>query len=350
MATREEMLEILRIGTTAISPYNTQPWRFRLGSDRIDVHILRTKNFFLKLQGVSHMTLGCLLENIEAGARHLGYRAATELYDRPLGPDEPCAEVVLQSNQIEREPDVSHVVDRVTNRKPYLATPLPAEVRAQILSAAGPGVTVFVSEADDKRRLARILGELEAVRLSNYKMIREALEYVRFSEEEMAARPEGLDIRTLELDPRIVPLVRPIQRRRVHRLLKLAGVVGVASRRHREQLEASAAILTYAIEDRDPASFVGLGRIIQRTLNELSRADVASMAVLSGLYLLDVLQSNPEIFSRRETRALIRAKEALERFFELPERNIVFIVRVGRAQRPEVRQCRRPVEELLLGP
>jgi hypothetical protein len=106
--------------------------------------------------------------------------------------------------------------------------------------------------------------------------------------------------------------------------------------------------VTYAIEDRRPEDFVRIGRVIQRTLNALARAGVSSASVLSGLYLLDVLGSNPEIFSRREIRVMARARAALERFFATSARNIVYIIRIGVSDPPTARQGRRPVDELLL--
>lgn len=349
MATESELLQILRIGTTAISPYNTQPWRFRITDTRIDVYIIRTKNFFLKLQGVSHMTLGCLLENLALGARSLGQRATIRLFDGPLGLDEPCASVELEDDPAAARVSVDHVVARSTNRKLYRRDPLPAEVRERIVAAAANGnVTVHCSEGHDVSRLARILADLESVRLSNYKMTREALEFIRRCEAEMRAKPEGLDVRTLELGEPIVSMLGSIQRPGGHRLLKLLGMVRAATRRHHQQLVHSAAILTYAISDRQPQSFVALGRIIQHTLNTLAESGLESMSVLSGLYLLDVLRSNPEIFSRRETQRLVRARRALEQLFATPEEHIAFVVRTGFAAPPSFRQLRRPVEELLL--
>jgi hypothetical protein len=349
MTTESELLEILRIGTTAISPYNTQPWRFRVTDTRIDVFIIRTKNFFLKLQGVSHMTLGCLLENLVLGARSIGHKATIQLFDRPLGLDEPCASVELEPDPAEIHVSVDHVLARSTNRKLYRRDPLPAEVRERIAAAAvDDNVTLHCSEGQDVIRLARILADLESVRLSNFKMTREALEFIRRSEAEMRAKPEGLDVRTLELGDSIVSMLGSIQRPGGHRLLKLLGMVRTATRRHHQQLVHSAAILTYAISDRQPHSFVGLGRIIQRTLNALAESGLESMSVLSGLYLLDVLRSNPEIFSRRETQRLSRARRALEQFFATSEENIAFVVRTGFAAPPSFRQLRRPVEELLL--
>jgi hypothetical protein len=350
MVTQKHVVEILRIGTAAISPYNTQPWRFRIVDDRVEVFIVRTKNFFLKLQGVSHLTLGCLLENLESGARHTGYRPVTQFYDRALGLDEPCAIVELVPHPSKSGSDISHLLGRSTNRKPYQRCPLPDEVRERILSIADEdNVTVFFSEGEQQAELARILADLELVRLSNYKMTREAIEYIRLDAAEMAAKPEGLDVRTLEFDSRIVKMLGPIQRRRVHGVLKLLGMVRMATRRHHEQLLKSSAIVTYAIEDREPASFVGLGRIIQRTLNSLTEMGVESMSVLSGLYLLDVLRTNPEIFSRAETKMLMRTRQAFEEFFDSSERNLVYIVRVGYADPPSARQRRRALEELILG-
>jgi hypothetical protein len=342
---------ILEIATTAISPYNTQPWRFRVDGDTIDVYILRTKNFFLKLQGVSHMTLGCLLENLLVGARHVGYRGEYRFLPGTLGIDEPCARVKLIRDRSPEPQDVSHVLARTTNRKLYERTPLPADLRAEIEAlCVDPNIALIYSEGRGQERLSALLARLESVRISNYKMTREALEYIRFTEEEMHAKPEGLDLRTLEFEPRAVRLMRPLERRRAHRLLSTFGAVRIAARRHREQLVNSAGILTYTLQDREPADFVTLGMVIQRTLNRLALAGVQSMSVLSGLYLLDVLGSNPEIFSRRELRLLRRARVEIADFYGVPDRDVVYIVRAGFAEEPAHRQSRRPVAELLLEP
>lgn len=350
MRVQEPYLRMLEIASTAISPYNTQPWRFRIHDPGLDVFIIRTKNFFLKLQGVSHMTLGCVLENLLEGAAHVGFRATYEYLGGPLGLDEPCARVDLVRSASAGAHDVSHVLARCTNRKLYSTRALDADIERRILDIANqPNVTAFYTRADDIEPLAGTLARLESVRLSNFRMTREALEYVRFTEDEMIAKPEGLDLRSLEFDPRIVRFLKPIQRRRVHRVLRLVGAVRAAAVRHRDQLTHAAGILTFAIDDKDEASFVRLGMIIQKTLNELARAGVHSMSVLSGLYLLDVMGSNPEIFSHHEIRTLRRAKDRLEKIFGRSERDIVFIVRLGYADPPTVRQHRRPAEELIVG-
>ena len=82
---------------------------------------------------------------------------------------------------------------------------------------------------------------------------------------------------------------------------------GRVAAHHRRNLEASAGVVVYSIDNKDEAAFVRLGMVVQRTLNRLARVGVQSMPVLSGLYLLDVRGSNPEIFSRRETRILHRS-------------------------------------------
>jgi len=349
MPASEPHLRMLEIAAAAISPYNTQPWRFRIDDDGVDVFIIRTKNFFLKLQGVSHMTLGCVLENLIEGAKHVGFRARFSFLGGTLGLDDPCARVALNRDDTVKGHDVTHIVERCTNRKLYRQTPLKEEVGSRIRElTSDPNVTAFFSTGTDRDVLAKSLARLESVRLSNFRMTREALEYVRFTEAEMAAKPDGLDLRSLEFDRRIVRFLKPIQRRRVHRVLRLAGAVRTAAARHRDQLIHSAGILTFAIKDKKPESFVRLGMIIQRTLNELSREGVQSMSVLSGLYLLDVMNSNPEIFSRRQIRTLRHSREQLERLFDRPEGDIVFIVRVGYGDPPSVFQSRRPVEDLIV--
>ncbi|MCK5376688.1 MAG: hypothetical protein KAJ97_06385 [Acidobacteria bacterium] len=351
MTDKNRVREILRAGAAAISPYNTQPWRFRVCDDEIEIFILRTKNFFLKLQGVSHMTLGCLLENLLEGARHQGYRASYEFIPGVLGHDAPCARVRLVADGTLPEHGIAHLFERATNRRAYQHTRLSEAVSGELHAACDdPNVTVFYSEGADRDRLAEILSRLELVRVSNYKMIREAFEYIRLTESEMQERPEGLDVRTLELDPRIARLVPSIRDRRIYWLVKCLGVAGRVAARHRANLEASAGIVVYAIDDKDEAGFVRLGMVVQKTLNRLARLGVQSMPVLSGLYLLDVLGSNPEIFSRRETRILHRSRDEIEQFFGRSERDIVFVVRVGYGDPPRYRQGRRELEDLVLDP
>jgi hypothetical protein len=351
MVSRREALEILDIGSCAISPYNTQPWRFLIRDNAIDIYILRTKNFFLKLQGVSHMTLGCLLENLEAGARHLGYRPRSELLGGILGVDRPCARLHLELAPGVERPDVTHIRSRTTNRRPYRQEELPPDVMDRIVRlGTTENITVHCATGEARDRLADILVELESVRLANYKMAREALEYIRFSESDRVRRPEGLDVRTLEYSERFAGLLRLIQRPRVYRVFKLLGAVRIASRRHRAQLRQSAALITYALARASDEAFVDLGRRIQHTLNELTAQGVHSMAVLSGLYLLDVLRTNPEIFSGRQLRTLHRAKSRLEAFFGIEEQHVVFIFRTGFADAPSARQGRRPTSELLIRP
>lgn len=41
-----EIKKILEVGVKAISPYNSQPWRFKIRENIVEIYIIRTKNFF----------------------------------------------------------------------------------------------------------------------------------------------------------------------------------------------------------------------------------------------------------------------------------------------------------------
>jgi hypothetical protein len=70
-------LTIVHAAVLAANAHDTQPWRFRIGSDRIDVYADTDRHLGAMdpFRREMHLSLGCALENSVLVARSLGYAA-----------------------------------------------------------------------------------------------------------------------------------------------------------------------------------------------------------------------------------------------------------------------------------
>lgn len=349
-----ELDRILEMGVLAISPYNTQPWRFRVSGEDVLLYVIRTKNFFLKLAGVSHMTAGFVLENLEQAARHHGYAMKTEILSDHATLDHPLARLRFEPDA-NGESDVEALVRRTTNRLPFERSPLRADHRRLLVEAlsqlSNDRFRIELIDDERKETLADILAELELVRLRNPKMFREALEYIRVDPVDNERHRDRLDIETLGLGPRTKRAL--CVARRWPRLTRPLVWLLAASQREKklEQLSATSGLLVFTVSRNDDYRiYIDLGRAVQRVLNLTTSMGIHSSPALSGHYLLSLIYENLEIFSSSAKDAILTCKRDLELLLKTHDRNVAFIARVGYASRVPPRALRRPVETFLLPP
>src|SRR5450631_186575 len=118
---------IIHSAVLAANAHDTQPWRFRIESDRIDVYAdtdrhLGAMDPFLREM---HLSLGCALENAVLIARSLGYAASIDIAGGSLREEGVArrarcvASIGLASQRPEASPLVAAIPHRHTNRSPY---------------------------------------------------------------------------------------------------------------------------------------------------------------------------------------------------------------------------------------
>jgi len=155
----QDLIDVLQVGTQAMSAYNVQPWRFRVDGDQVFIHILRHKNFFLKLQGVYPMMAGHLLANMMEGARSKGYQVEYEIISEALNVDEPCIRMKLKKGF--GRADITHVLERCTNRSFYSSQKIDKDIQREIIALGDdPNVRIDFVEDQAKENLAQILSHL----------------------------------------------------------------------------------------------------------------------------------------------------------------------------------------------
>jgi len=351
---RLEIEKIFAVGGRAISGYNSQPWRFLIEHDQVSVFLPRTKNFMLKLHGVTPMTLGFLLENLDQGAQFHGYHMEVLMLDAPSGLDTPFAKLRFRADAATTAPDIAHVLDRRTNRFAYRRGDIPTptllglERLKRAISDDNSQLHVLGTK---KRVLGEILADLEVVRFRNIRLIEEVANYVHQQRSSSAAATRDVAADTLDLTPlqtRMLALFKRFPRAR--RPILWLNAIGLWRKVRAFCVHATAGYLVFTVSNEKDATYVELGRKIQRSLNELTRLGLASHSMLSGLYLLHLCFENPEIFSTSAKNTLLVCRQDLERMFGVPDRHIAFIVRFGYPSAPVALTPRRPVASLLLAP
>ena len=152
---RERLSFLLRYAILAPSSHNTQPWRFALNEDTIDLHIDEMR--WLRVADADrrelHISVGCALENLLIAAEHFALHGDVHYF-----PD--AAEPLLAARvsfrpapemSFWRPPELfSAITRRHTNHRDFEERALPAEVLEALRDAL----------ADENIRLVIVDGDL----------------------------------------------------------------------------------------------------------------------------------------------------------------------------------------------
>jgi len=160
-------LGLLRAAILAANPHNSQPWLFRVTSERIDLFADTRRNLGAIDPYLREMYtgVGCALENLTLAARAAGYAPAVTLLPDPAS--------TAHAARIELSPgpkDVSvlyrAIPERHTNRGPYDgARAISADVAAALTAVAGDDarIILFTNRGERERAGAVIVRATEAV-------------------------------------------------------------------------------------------------------------------------------------------------------------------------------------------
>ncbi len=129
-APTEKLQFLLRYAILAPSSHNTQPWKFSVGEDEIQVLVDRTR--WLKVadpdQRELYISVGCALENLLIAAEHFGYGHQVAYLPEPANEELAATAKFMPHGEPSpfREPALFEAISsRQTNRKIYEERPIP---------------------------------------------------------------------------------------------------------------------------------------------------------------------------------------------------------------------------------
>ena len=307
----QSLLRPVRYAVIAPSSHNTQPWRFRVGDDRIDLFADRSR--WLRVADASrrelHLSLGAALENLVIAAEHFGYSHEVKYFPDPAKRDW-IARVSLARNARPRPPSLfAALASRHTTRGAYSGEPVDEGLLADLAAIAwDTGIWAWTStDAEAGAGVAALIARGDRLQHADPAFRRELGESIG----------EGL-----------MGLPRPLAR------IARAAVTRIdfgerLARSDAALLTRSGALLVIVSKDDDPATQVRAGRAMER---------VWLLGTLFGLVLHPMSQALQVPELRRELAELIgEAGKHPQHLF-----------RLGYAAPQSHRAQRRPLGEVLI--
>jgi len=312
--------EVVRYATLAPNGHNTQPWRFRIGPDRIDLLADFTRRTPVVDPDDHHIfvSLGCAVENAILAAGAIGHAVELDLTQLRNG----AVGLQLRPGKASEPELVAAIPRRQSTRSDYDGTPAtPAELGLLASAAAMPGVAnVLITARPQIDRLRDLILAGNAAQLSDPAFVRELKQWLRFNPRAAMQSRDGL-FSACSGAPVLPTWAGPL-------LFDSVTTIAADNRRYASQIASSAGLAVFVGAGAEPRHWLSVGRACQR---------FALQATALGLKCAFVNQPVEVPALRPELAALVG----------LPGQRPDIVMRFGRGD-PLPYSARRPVAQLLL--
>ncbi|PKO01771.1 MAG: hypothetical protein CVU43_11205 [Chloroflexi bacterium HGW-Chloroflexi-5] len=191
-ASNSKMMELIRYATLAANGHNTQPWKFKIIDETIEIHADTSRHLAVvdPQDREQWISLGCALENLVIAAGATGF--ASEI----TYPDDK--QEYISVNLQSATPDISPLFDaiqvRQSTRSEYRQEKLSSDLFDQIHSAsAEQGVMFkFIEDIAETERVIEYLNAGNLTQYSDKAYIDELIAWLRFNEREALSSRDGL--------------------------------------------------------------------------------------------------------------------------------------------------------------
>jgi hypothetical protein len=184
---QEQFRFLLRFAAVAPSTHNSQPWRFRLNPDGIEVFA----DYRRRMPGIDPdnrellLSVGCAITNLRIAARHFGLSCRVD-YSLTGGSEDPIAMVHLTpagSGRHGTHPELlfPFIGTRRTNRQPFMLSRVPQSL-LRLLADVAAHTTTEVIVSDDgavNRRVGEIVAEAERIQWGDVHFRKDTAAWVR---------------------------------------------------------------------------------------------------------------------------------------------------------------------------
>ncbi len=345
----EDILFALSAANAAPSGENSQPWRFIVREDKVELwnRPERDRSLYNWQQSASYVSNGAALENmvIAASARGL----ATEVEYFPQTSTDHVATVRF-TRGASPDPLAEPVLKRATNRKPYSKESLtPAQAGALSGCFEKDLCSLrLIGERDAINRLGRIGSTNEEIMLTSKQIHSFFFEHVNWTPAEDAKKTVGFFIDTLELPPPARVMFRLLRRWPVALLLTRLGLHRVIAKENGAVNASAAAIGIVSVRSLEPTELVRAGRAIERIWLTATSLGL-SFQPLSGMLFFELMRAHGDAskFSETHAKMIEEAYAEVRRISGFSEGSIVFMFRTGIGEPPTARSSRFTLERTM---
>jgi hypothetical protein len=313
-----QMRELVRYATLAANGHNTQPWRFAIIENAIEIH----PDYVRRLPVVDPndrelwISLGCALENLIVAARAAGYAPEVTYPDAA-----DFIHVHLPTDIPQADPLFDAIPLRQNTRSEYDGQPIEHDDLDQVQALPlEPGVALrFVTNQAEQEMVLEYVNQGNLSQYADEAFLAELMHWLRFNKKEALASLDGLYSRCSG-NPE------------VPRWLGQMFVAGLTPQQQAdadaEKLRSSPGAVVVASESDDRTAWVRTGQVYERMALKMTSLNIKSAFLNQPIEVAEV---------RGQFQSAIGLGDALPQL----------LVRFGHAA-PMPRSLRRPVEQVLV--
>ena len=319
LAAEPDLRELVRMATLAANGHNTQPWKFRLGDERISIlpDLTRRPEVVDPDDHHLYVSLGCAAENLVTAAAATG--SAAEVSIEAGG--EPRIDIALTRSTAAPGPLYDAIPVRQSTRSLYDGQPISAADMALLEAAAqAEGVSVlFFTDAVDRDTIADFVIAGNSAQMDDPAFVQELLEWLRFTPDRAVEMGDGL-FSACSGNPVVPDWIGS-------RMFRAFFTKDAENQKYADHIRSSAGVAVFVGDRDDPEHWIKVGRSFER---------FALQATALGIRNAHINQPIEDLTLRPEFAAWIG----------LPAARPDLVIRFGRAPLMPM-SLRRPVSAVL---
>lgn len=348
---RDTIREILSLSLNAPSGDNSQPWKFKISGNKVDIYLDPLAdnpllNFNLRGTLIAH---GALLENILLASSEINIKCVVKTYEDYLDSSKLFT-VIFSDEEKPPDPLASSIALRQTNRTKFKKDKLEKGTIALYKGYSNHTVRVRAVDSDQKLRLlSKNLSVAEYVILRNKKLHSILFKDLVWTKKEERKKKHGLFVDTLELAPPAKVVMKIAEDWSRMKVLQSIGLSKLVSIENSRTYLSSGAFIALVVKDLD-INFIEAGRIMEKIWLS-STSNEIGVQPLNGLIFLGMNKDKlDEILSPQDKALVQKSIQSINSVFRVKQDEIIAtIVRVGHAKnKPSATSSKVSLEEVLI--
>ncbi|NIJ53033.1 Rv1355c family protein [Dyadobacter arcticus] len=353
--------ELVYAACYAPSTGNDQPWKWLYRNGRLHLFHDRYRSYsFGDFDHIaSNISFGAAYENLILKSHESGLGIKSQLF--PLGPDSTLiAAINFNAGQslavcepVYAPDSVGYIFERCTNRNPSFPARITSNEMDALKNAAESIEGARFHYFDDKLQmsaLGEIIGECDRIRLLNPNGHHDFVQReMKWSPLEAESSKDGIDIRTLGMNSAQMAALAIIRDGEITKTLKSinggSALIDVAMK----TVATASALGMITLPKYDHKNFFLGGMSMQRLWLQAEQAGFAIHPLISPFYLFPRITKGDGAGLDADESA--KLKDVRKKFRELVpfEDNIaeVFLFKIAKAEKPQIKSYRLPLEETL---